>query len=147
MATPNKWHLPGLAPAARILSAEVGFPPDYGAGACPALRNSAAGAEFLAGRVGGGRKRKCSLAGSVSRPAAAGSAMEHVTEGSWESLPVSLHPRVLGALRELGFLHMTPVQVPAWPGGGGSSVRSWQMGTGRLRAGQAPAEWDTAGRC
>lgn len=37
--------------------------------------------------------------------------MEHVTEGAWESLQVPLHPRVLGALRELGFLHMTPVQV------------------------------------
>ncbi|XP_032099528.1 ATP-dependent RNA helicase DDX55 isoform X2 [Sapajus apella] len=37
--------------------------------------------------------------------------MEHVTEGSWESLPVPLHPRVLGALRELGFPYMTPVQV------------------------------------
>ncbi|XP_035113976.1 ATP-dependent RNA helicase DDX55 isoform X3 [Callithrix jacchus] len=39
--------------------------------------------------------------------------MEHVTEGSWESLPVPLHPRVLGALRELGFPYMTPVQVGA----------------------------------
>lgn len=37
--------------------------------------------------------------------------MEHVTEGSWESLPMRLHPRVLGALRELGFPYMTPVQV------------------------------------
>lgn len=37
--------------------------------------------------------------------------MEHVTEGSWETLQVPLHPRVLGALRELGFPHMTPVQV------------------------------------
>ncbi|PNI57320.1 DDX55 isoform 10 [Pan troglodytes] len=36
--------------------------------------------------------------------------MEHVTEGSWESLPVPLHPQVLGALRELGFPYMTPVQ-------------------------------------
>ncbi|CAK6439956.1 unnamed protein product [Pipistrellus nathusii] len=41
--------------------------------------------------------------------------MEHVTEGSWESLPVRLHPRVLGALRELGFPHMTPVQSAAIP--------------------------------
>uniref|UniRef100_A0A671G0Q9 ATP-dependent RNA helicase n=1 Tax=Rhinolophus ferrumequinum TaxID=59479 RepID=A0A671G0Q9_RHIFE len=41
--------------------------------------------------------------------------MEHVTEGSWESLPVSLHPRVLGALRELGFLYMTPVQSATIP--------------------------------
>ncbi|XP_012878505.1 PREDICTED: ATP-dependent RNA helicase DDX55 [Dipodomys ordii] len=39
--------------------------------------------------------------------------MENVTEGAWESLPVPLHPRVLGALRELGFPHMTPVQVGA----------------------------------
>lgn len=38
-------------------------------------------------------------------------AMEHVTEGAWESLQVPLHPRVLSALRELGFPHMTPVQV------------------------------------
>uniref|UniRef100_A0A2R8ZFN1 DEAD-box helicase 55 n=1 Tax=Pan paniscus TaxID=9597 RepID=A0A2R8ZFN1_PANPA len=36
--------------------------------------------------------------------------MEHVTEGCWESLPVPLHPQVLGALRELGFPYMTPVQ-------------------------------------
>lgn len=146
MATPNKWHHPGPAPAAGILSAEVGFPLDSGEGAYPARRNPAAGAKFLAGRVGG-RKRKCWLVVSVSRPAAAGSAMEHVTEGSWESLPVSLHPRVLGALRELGFLYMTPVQVPGVARGGASSVRSWQRGTGGLRAGQALAEWDTAGRC
>ncbi|KAB0389124.1 hypothetical protein E2I00_019290, partial [Balaenoptera physalus] len=42
-------------------------------------------------------------------------AMEHVTEGSWESLPVPLHPRVLGVLRELGFPHMTPVQSATIP--------------------------------
>ncbi|KAK1328252.1 hypothetical protein QTO34_011824 [Cnephaeus nilssonii] len=41
--------------------------------------------------------------------------MEHVTEGSWESLPVPLHPRVLGALRELGFPYMTPVQSATIP--------------------------------
>ncbi|XP_045152659.1 ATP-dependent RNA helicase DDX55 [Echinops telfairi] len=41
--------------------------------------------------------------------------MEHVTEGSWESLPVPLHPRVLGALRELGFPCMTPVQSATIP--------------------------------
>ncbi|XP_052024707.1 ATP-dependent RNA helicase DDX55 [Apodemus sylvaticus] len=41
--------------------------------------------------------------------------MEHVTEGTWESLQVPLHPRVLGALRELGFLHMTPVQSATIP--------------------------------
>nr|XP_004668548.1 ATP-dependent RNA helicase DDX55 isoform X1 [Jaculus jaculus] len=41
--------------------------------------------------------------------------MEHVTEGSWESLPVRLHPQVLGALRELGFPHMTPVQSATIP--------------------------------
>lgn len=39
--------------------------------------------------------------------------MEHVTEGSWESLATPLHPRVLGVLRELGFPYMTPVQVSA----------------------------------
>lgn len=36
--------------------------------------------------------------------------MEHVTEGAWETLPVPLHPGVLGALRALGFPYMTPVQ-------------------------------------
>ncbi|XP_036907816.1 ATP-dependent RNA helicase DDX55 [Sturnira hondurensis] len=41
--------------------------------------------------------------------------MEHVTEGSWESLPVSLHPRVLGVLRKLGFPYMTPVQSATIP--------------------------------
>ncbi|KAM5312436.1 ATP-dependent RNA helicase DDX55 isoform 2-T2 [Glossophaga mutica] len=41
--------------------------------------------------------------------------MEHVTEGSWESLPVPLHPGVLGVLRELGFLYMTPVQSATIP--------------------------------
>ncbi|KAM4827323.1 ATP-dependent RNA helicase DDX55 [Thomomys bottae] len=41
--------------------------------------------------------------------------MEHVTEGAWESLPVPLHPRVLCALRELGFPHMTPVQSATIP--------------------------------
>ncbi|XP_074916065.1 ATP-dependent RNA helicase DDX55 isoform X2 [Chelonoidis abingdonii] len=37
--------------------------------------------------------------------------MERVTEGRWESLPVTLSPGVLQTLRELGFPHMTPVQV------------------------------------
>uniref|UniRef100_A0A8C5USL7 ATP-dependent RNA helicase n=1 Tax=Microcebus murinus TaxID=30608 RepID=A0A8C5USL7_MICMU len=41
--------------------------------------------------------------------------MEHVTEGSWESLSVPLDPRVLGALRELGFPYMTPVQSATIP--------------------------------
>ncbi|XP_045743773.1 ATP-dependent RNA helicase DDX55 isoform X2 [Mirounga angustirostris] len=41
--------------------------------------------------------------------------MEHVTEGSWESLPIRLHPLVLGALRELGFPYMTPVQSATIP--------------------------------
>ncbi|XP_023372646.1 ATP-dependent RNA helicase DDX55 isoform X2 [Otolemur garnettii] len=41
--------------------------------------------------------------------------MEHVTEGSWESLPVPLHPGVLGALRKLGFRCMTPVQSATIP--------------------------------
>ncbi|KAM8814281.1 ATP-dependent RNA helicase DDX55 isoform 2-T2 [Rhynchonycteris naso] len=41
--------------------------------------------------------------------------MEHVTEGSWESLSVPLHPRVLGVLRELGFPYMTPVQSATIP--------------------------------
>ncbi|XP_054450369.1 ATP-dependent RNA helicase DDX55 [Pteronotus mesoamericanus] len=41
--------------------------------------------------------------------------MEHVTEGSWESLPVPLHPQVLGVLRELGFPYMTPVQSATIP--------------------------------
>uniref|UniRef100_A0A2R8Z8Z8 ATP-dependent RNA helicase n=1 Tax=Pan paniscus TaxID=9597 RepID=A0A2R8Z8Z8_PANPA len=41
--------------------------------------------------------------------------MEHVTEGCWESLPVPLHPQVLGALRELGFPYMTPVQSATIP--------------------------------
>uniref|UniRef100_A0A452HWJ5 DEAD-box RNA helicase Q domain-containing protein n=1 Tax=Gopherus agassizii TaxID=38772 RepID=A0A452HWJ5_9SAUR len=36
--------------------------------------------------------------------------MESVTEGRWESLPVTLSPGVLQTLRELGFPHMTPVQ-------------------------------------
>lgn len=55
--------------------------------------------------------------------------MEHVTEGSWESLPTQLHPQVLGALGQLGFPHMTPVQVPG---------REGSSGSGRLGAGQAP---------
>ncbi|XP_029422392.1 ATP-dependent RNA helicase DDX55 isoform X2 [Nannospalax galili] len=60
------------------------------------------------------RKRKCLLAahcGVLGGGGAGESTMEHVTEGAWESLPVRLHPRVLGALRELGFPYMTPVQV------------------------------------
>lgn len=71
---------------------------------------------------------------------AEGRAMEHVTEGSWESLPMRLHPRVLGALRELGFPYMTPVQVPGAAGrervlrapGGGAG------GAGRPGAGRVP---------
>ncbi|XP_046495932.1 ATP-dependent RNA helicase DDX55 isoform X2 [Equus quagga] len=57
------------------------------------------------------------LAGGA--PAASGwrlrRAMEHVTEGSWESLPVPLHPGVLGVLQELGFPYMTPVQSATIP--------------------------------
>ncbi|XP_072456768.1 ATP-dependent RNA helicase DDX55 isoform X2 [Notamacropus eugenii] len=41
--------------------------------------------------------------------------MEQVTEGAWETLPVPLHPRVLAALRELGFPRMTPVQSATIP--------------------------------
>ncbi|OWK14623.1 DDX55 [Cervus elaphus hippelaphus] len=41
--------------------------------------------------------------------------MEHVTEGSWESLPVPLHPQVLSVLRELRFPYMTPVQSATIP--------------------------------
>ncbi|KAK2489645.1 hypothetical protein MC885_017467 [Smutsia gigantea] len=41
--------------------------------------------------------------------------MEHVTEGTWESLVTPLHPRVLDALRELGFPYMTPVQSATIP--------------------------------
>uniref|UniRef100_A0A8C4LZ06 ATP-dependent RNA helicase n=1 Tax=Equus asinus asinus TaxID=83772 RepID=A0A8C4LZ06_EQUAS len=39
--------------------------------------------------------------------------MKQLSKGSWESLPVPLHPGVLGVLQELGFPYMTPVQVPA----------------------------------
>ncbi|XP_067395788.1 ATP-dependent RNA helicase DDX55 [Emydura macquarii macquarii] len=41
--------------------------------------------------------------------------METVTEGKWESLPVTLSPGVLQTLRELGFPHMTPVQSATIP--------------------------------
>ncbi|XP_074868369.1 ATP-dependent RNA helicase DDX55 isoform X1 [Carettochelys insculpta] len=41
--------------------------------------------------------------------------METVTEGRWESLPVTLSPGVLQTLRELGFPHMTPVQSATIP--------------------------------
>ncbi|XP_032656548.1 ATP-dependent RNA helicase DDX55 isoform X1 [Chelonoidis abingdonii] len=41
--------------------------------------------------------------------------MERVTEGRWESLPVTLSPGVLQTLRELGFPHMTPVQSATIP--------------------------------
>ncbi|XP_050779473.1 ATP-dependent RNA helicase DDX55 isoform X1 [Gopherus flavomarginatus] len=41
--------------------------------------------------------------------------MESVTEGRWESLPVTLSPGVLQTLRELGFPHMTPVQSATIP--------------------------------
>lgn len=61
--------------------------------------------------------------------------MEHVTEGSWESLPVPLHPGVLGSLRELGFPYMTPVQV-----GAGAA------GTVRLQAGRGRGELELARR-
>lgn len=55
--------------------------------------------------------------------------MEHVTEGSWESLATPLHPRVLGVLRELGFPYMTPVQVSAQVGRGGAERRAPGNGT------------------
>uniref|UniRef100_A0A8C3TED2 ATP-dependent RNA helicase n=1 Tax=Chelydra serpentina TaxID=8475 RepID=A0A8C3TED2_CHESE len=41
--------------------------------------------------------------------------MERVTEGRWESLPVTLSPGVLQTLRQLGFPHLTPVQSATIP--------------------------------
>lgn len=83
----------------------------------PALRNFAAGvcsspSALLATGSGSACWRHPGGLRVVAA-AAAERAMEHVTEGSWESLPVPLHSRVLGALRELGFPYMTPVQVPS----------------------------------
>lgn len=73
----------------------------------------------------------------AARAAEAERAMEHVTEGSWESLPMRLHPRVLGALRELGFPYMTPVQVPG-AAGRGRVFRAPEKGGGR-RGREAPS--------
>ncbi|KAM7144703.1 ATP-dependent RNA helicase DDX55 [Macrochelys suwanniensis] len=41
--------------------------------------------------------------------------MERVTEGRWESLPVTLSPGVLQTLRQLGFPRLTPVQSATIP--------------------------------
>lgn len=60
-------------------------------------------------------------------------AMEHVTEGSWESLPVPLHPRVLDVLQELGFPYMTPVQVLSAGGGEEGPRRAGRGGVGAQR--------------
>lgn len=86
--------------------------------------------------------------------------MEAVTEGSWESLPVSLSPGVLQALRELGFARMTPVQVrgrsPPAPGprlsrgmgsrGTGAEAGPGEGGCGRCqqRLGQPVLVWGRA---
>ena len=72
--------------------------------------------------------------------------MENVTEGSWESLPVPLHTRVLGVLRELRFPYMTPVQVPSPPGEAGPP-RGGQVGKGRLRAPGSRQTGRGGGRC
>lgn len=76
-----------------------------------------------------------------------GRAMEHVTEGAWESLQVPLHPRMLGALRELGFLHMTPVQVSVPRGreaeGSAAPVQPRESGREPLLACVMPSESQT----
>jgi preprotein translocase subunit SecF len=37
--------------------------------------------------------------------------MDNTTEGKWDSLPVKLNDGITQTLNELGFTHMTPVQV------------------------------------
>lgn len=111
------WDQSGLLPVTSIaLPRSPSRPPGTASQHLgPALRNVVAGERFSARRWTG-RKRKCFWWYLLGVPSglsveARESAMEHVTEGAWESLQVPLHPRVLGALRELGFPHMTPVQV------------------------------------
>lgn len=124
----------------------AGFPPPAFIRQKSAFHSSVAKAPFP---PSGSLRRECAFraaglaTGSGSAPgrrpgssSVAECTMEHVTEGSWESLPVPLHPQVLSVLRELGFPYMTPVQVLGiGPGGGGLSVRRGQVGKGRLRAG------------
>lgn len=112
----------------------------------PELGNSGARARLPAvprtAGSGSARRRRPGGGQVAARAAEAERAMEHVTEGSWESLPMRLHPRVLGALRELGFPYMTPVQVPGAAGRGRvfrAPEKGVAGGAGRLRAGRPPA--------
>ncbi|MBV98679.1 ATP-dependent RNA helicase DDX55, partial [Eschrichtius robustus] len=109
VAALDEWHL-GRVPAARFHPPAVGFPLFCGEGAFP-RPSELCDWSMVPGAA-------CWRAEAEVRPGGVGVvaamaelAVEHVTEGSWESLPVPLHPRVLGVLRELGFPHMTPVQV------------------------------------
>lgn len=127
-------HYSRAAPAVRFPSPAVRFPLTCGGGAFPAPELSAWGTvpgRPSAAGSGSARWRRARVAQVAA--SAAGRAMEHVTEGSWESLPVPLHPRVLGALRELGFPYMTPVQVA----GGASSLRGRRGKAGSEPAGSA----------
>lgn len=125
VAAQDGWRYSALAPRRPLSLSRSRLSTHVSRGRLPELSAPSA----VPGRPVGGRKRKCLLAAlSSPRVAAAGRAMEHVTEGSWESLPVPLHPRVLGALRQLGFPHMTPVQVPGAARGRRPSVRGGRWG-------------------
>lgn len=97
-----------------------GSPPD-------ALAAEAAGS-------GSSRRRRSRLRRAGAR------AMEHVTEGAWETLPVPLHPGVLGALRALGFPYMTPVQVPGAAAGDAGADGDAGLGLRARAQGCAPAQ-------
>lgn len=123
------WRLPSLPAPFRLLG-DLGPPLPT-----PSVGTSSLGLPFSVGRQTN-RKRKFILSMLLQRcgrlkPAEnRGRAMEHVTEGAWESLQVPLHPRVLGALRELGFPHMTPVQVSVPRG-----KRGWAVSRSSAAAG------------
>ncbi|XP_045699232.1 ATP-dependent RNA helicase DDX55 isoform X2 [Phyllostomus hastatus] len=108
------WHHSHRAPAAGFHSPELGFP-THGRRGCLFRAPELSGLSVVPGRPGL-RPEAEVLAGAAPRSSGwRRRAMEHVTEGSWESLPVPLHPRVLGVLQELGFPYMTPVQSATIP--------------------------------
>ncbi|NIG59040.1 ATP-dependent RNA helicase DDX55 [Pontoporia blainvillei] len=113
VAALDKWHR-GRAPAAGFHPPAVGFPLSCGEGAFPRPPELCDWSTVPGGACWRA-EAEVRQGGGVVVAEVAELAMEHVTEGSWESLPVPLHPRVLGVLRELGFPYMTPVQSATIP--------------------------------
>ena len=138
VAALDEWHH-GRVPAARFHPPAVGFALFCGEGAFPRPQELCDWS-MVPGAACWRAEAEVRPGGVGVVAAVAELAMEHVTEGSWESLPVPLHPRVLGVLRELGFPHMTPVQVPG-AGDVGPRCAGGRWGKGGSGRARHPLNW------